>query len=236
MTDPTLLAEPARSPETVALPLGTLDYAVTATGVLVTAPHGTHDANTATLAVAVARRLGSGYVVARGFSPGPRVNVNRPTEGAGLACDREPSTERARQAYAEYRRLVALASGGTVLRLYVEVHGNSRRETSGQVEVATKGLGVTEAEAVRAAYPAILGRVRAAWPSYVALRLLIEPVDRLYWTASGNKRLGTMASAAVPRAIHLEIPRAARDEALLPATALLVAALIEHVPRHRGGP
>jgi len=226
-----LLALPAASQHTQTSPLGSFEWHVTANGILVTAPHGTFDRNTAPIAVEAARRLKAGYVVARGFHPGVRINVNRPTEGSGLACTQERSTERAREVYLEYERLVALASAGAPLRLYVEVHGNSRAETSGNVEIATKGVSAKEAAEVKAAYPEILTMVRMEWPSYPALQLLIEPVDRLYWIASCVKQIGTMAHDRIARALHFEFPVAAREAAMVPATALLVARIVEQVVR-----
>ncbi|HYB43458.1 MAG TPA: hypothetical protein VEL75_16885 [Candidatus Methylomirabilis sp.] len=194
-----------------------------------TAPHGTFDRGTAALALAVARRLDAGYVIARGFDPGVRINVNRPTEGAGLSCDRETVTARAQQVYDEYRRLVELAAGAAPLRLYVEIHGNARAETVGQIEVATKGIALAEAERVKAAYPALLARARGETASYPALALLVEPADQLRWTASCDKRLGVMASGAIRRALHVELPRAARDDALSAVTAGVLAGLVAEI-------
>lgn len=72
---------------------GEFEYLAAANGVLITAPHGTYDINTAPLAIAVAGRLGAGYIVFRGSTAaGARINVNRPTEGAGRSCPNEPHT------------------------------------------------------------------------------------------------------------------------------------------------
>jgi hypothetical protein len=223
----TLLATPAASQQTLALPLGSFEWELVADGILISAPHGTFDRNTAVIAVDTAKRLKSGYVVARGFNPGVRINVNRPTEGASLPCAQERQTTRAQEVYAEYDRLVTLAASGAPLRLYVEVHGNSRKETSGNLEVATKGISATESAGVKSAYPAILSTVKAEWPAYPALQLLIEPIDRLYWTASCGKRIGTLAGNRVPRALHFEFPIAAREDPLVPAAGRLVAKVVE---------
>ncbi|MBI2367037.1 MAG: hypothetical protein HYV01_18855 [Deltaproteobacteria bacterium] len=179
-----LLAVPAVSQQKQTLALGNFEWEVATNGILVTAPHGTFDRNTAAIAVETVKHLKAGYVVARGFNPGVRINVSRPTEGSGLTCNREQQTVRAHEVYLEYDRLVALASGVRPQRLYIEVHGNGRAETSGNVEIATKGISADEAAEVKAAFPAVLNIVRMEWPSYPALQLLIEPVDRLYWTAS----------------------------------------------------
>jgi hypothetical protein len=226
-----LLTLPAASQHTRTLPLGSFQWEITTNGILVTAPHGTFDRNTDAIAVQAAARLKAGYVVARGFHAGARINVNRPTEGSGLPCGQERATERAREVYLEYERLVLLASGGAPLRVYAEVHGNSRAETSGQVEIATKGVSEKEAAEVKTAYAGILSMVRTQWPSYPVLHLLIEPVDRLYWTASCAKRIGTMAQESIARALHFEFPAAAREATMVPASAMLVATIVEQVVR-----
>ncbi len=126
-------------------------------------------------------------------------------------------------------RLVVLASGSSPLRLYVEVHGNSRAATREHIEVATKGVYLADASGAKTAYPRILDLVRAEWPSYPGLRLLIEPADRLTLTASCDKRLGMLSDPTITRALHFELPAAARQESFLPATARLVARLVDEL-------
>ncbi len=93
---------------------GEFEYLAAPGGVLIAAPHGTYDVNTAPLAIAVAGRLGAGYVVFRGSTgAGAWINVNRPTEGAGRSCPNEPHTDRARATYETYVRLVRAAAGVT---------------------------------------------------------------------------------------------------------------------------
>ncbi len=210
-------------------PFGTFEYIATTNGILVAAPHGLADRNTARLAPLVAARLGAGYVLAKETTPGLRINVNRPTEGEGLACDKEVATDPARELFEAYARVVQAASGSTPLRLYVEIHGNLRPAARDTVQVAAKGIALEEAQGIRAAYPAILARVRAEWPGYPGLTLLIEPADHLLLSASCNKRLGILASPMILRALHFEFPASARDDALLPASAALAAMVIERL-------
>ncbi|OFX35319.1 MAG: hypothetical protein A2Z07_13140 [Armatimonadetes bacterium RBG_16_67_12] len=94
-------------------------------GVLIAAPHGTYDRNTAAIAITTARRLGAGYVVFRGIPSGARINVNRPTEGAGRRCPDETPTERARSVYDTYVMMVRAAAGPNPLSFHVEIHGHA---------------------------------------------------------------------------------------------------------------
>jgi hypothetical protein len=221
------LVAPVIAQERLAHELGEFEFLPTSTGVLITAPHGTYDVNTAPLAIEAARRLGAGYIVARRFTVDrTRVNVNRPTEGAGLACAQERHTARAKEVYGLYTRLVSSAAVGRPLRLYVEIHGNSDPRTAQQIEIATTGISLGEARSVRDAYPPMLVRTREQVPAYPELALLVEPLDRVFFTASCAKSVGIFGTDLVPRVVHFELPRSARERETLEATALLIAEIV----------
>lgn len=82
-----IVALPAGSQERIPHALGEFERKPTANGILLAAPHGTHDICTPEILYRAARELGSGYLIARRFqSDKRRLNVNRPTEGAHLPC------------------------------------------------------------------------------------------------------------------------------------------------------
>jgi hypothetical protein len=224
------LAGAASAQERVGHDLGEFELLSTPTGVLIAAPHGTYDANTAPLAVEAARRLGAGYVIARGFTVGgTRINVNRPTEGAGVDCAREPPTARAKELYDIYAGLVSTAAGGRPLELYVEIHGNSNPRAAQQVEVATVGISPVQARKASEAYAAMRLRARDQASGYPELGLLIEPHDRVFFTASCAKKLGILAHRLVPRSVHFELPRSARERDRLGGTATLVVDVVRQL-------
>ena len=222
--------EPATSQERVVHALGSFEYVATPDGVLIAAPHGTFDVYTDTLAIAAARQLGAGYVVARQFSLNKvRINVNRPTEGASLSCSQESRTARAQDVYGTYARLVTNAASGNPLRLYVEIHGNSNQRTAQQLEVATVGITVAQSKRVKDGYAAMLGRAKERASAYPELTLLVEPLDRIYYTASCAKKIGIFATDIAPRGVHFEFPRAAREGDALQGSASLVADIIRQL-------
>lgn len=224
----------AAAQERVGLEHGEFEYVVTTTGVLIAAPHGTFDINTDALAIGVARKLGSGYLVFRGnTAAGLRINVNRPTEGAGRACANEDRTERARIVYETYVRLIRTAAGGASLAWYVELHGNADPRTADRIEVASKGISAADAADVKRRYPAILAAVQRESPPFPALELWVEPADRILFTASCTKTLGILSVDAFARALHFEFPRPARHPDLLNAAASLTAALLQGLPGRR---
>lgn len=187
-------------------------------GVVVAAPHGTSDIRTGEIAAEIARRTGFGLVVATGFQvepdtpahPGRRFQVNRPTEGVPARPPaEETATEAARQVYETYRRRVEETAGGP-LALYVEIHGNNRRESAGNIEIATVGIDAEYAARLRTLLELIRDAYLRGQPKAPRLAVLIEPADRVFYAASATKRLGAMRLA--PRALHIELPKAARTE------------------------
>jgi len=210
--------------------LGEFESRASSNGVLVTAPHGTFDANSGPIAIEAARLAGAGHVVASRFVVDKvRINVNRPTEGAFQGCAQEARTERAKDVYEAYSARVASAAGGKPLRLYVEVHGNSNPKTAQNIEVATIGIDAAEARAVRDAYPEMLARVRAAVPGFPELALAIEPVDRITYTARCAKEFGLFTREFAQRGVHFEFPRSAREFDAARGAAMLVADVVRRL-------
>lgn len=206
-------------------------------GMVVAAPHGTYDIRTDILAKNVARMLGAGYVIALGFSPTvSRVNVNRPTEGAGRVCERERHTQRAREVYDHYVGLIEKSSGGKPLRLYVELHGHTSLPFSNRLEIATVGISWEEARRVKERFPAFLAQAKAAYPAYPELDLRMEPVDKVFFGAGCNKKIGYLSTGRMARALHMEIPRSARVPEALEATAVLVNAIARAVMNNSDPP
>ncbi len=200
------------------VPQGTISTRPGHAGYVVAAPHGTSDPYTAEMATELARRTGFGLVVATGFTlepdsaerPGRRYQVNRPTEGVpGRPPDEEIETVAARHAYAEYERRVR-ETAQAPLRLYVEIHGNGRRESAGRLEIATVGIGADEAWRLRTLLELIRDARARAHADAPRLGVLIEPIDALRYTASGAKQAGILRLP--PRALHIEIPRTARTD------------------------
>lgn len=229
-----LLALPgtANSQTRVDHALGEFESVATTNGLLIAAPHGSFDINTDAIAKEVARQLGAGYVVARNFAPDKvRLNVNRPTEGASLACAEEQRSERAGEVYAIYSRLVATAASAKPLRLFVEIHGNSLARSAQRVEVATVGISAAQAQRVRGGYQAMHSRALENSSAYPELTLLIEPLDQMFFTASCARSIGIFATEFGRPAVHIEFPRAARESRNVQGSASLAADMVRSIMR-----
>jgi len=187
-------------------------------GVVVAAPHGTSDLGTGDIAADVARRTGFGLIVASGFNvepdtperPGRRYQVNRPVEGVpGRPPTEEVDTAGARSVYEAYERGVREVSQGP-LRFYAEIHGNNRREATERIEIATVGVDSEQAVKLRTLLELIRDAHLRARPPAMRLEIRVEPADSVFYTASGAKGAGILRLPQ--RALHIELPRAARRE------------------------
>jgi hypothetical protein len=207
-----------QAPPAVALLHGDIAARAGRPGFVVAAPHGTSDAGTAGIAEAIAERTGFGLVVATGFSSGRdirgragrRYHVNRPSEGvAGRPFSTETPSAEARHVYDWYVRRVGDIAQGPLL-FYVEIHGNSRPQTAGRIEIATVGVDRELALRLRTLAEMIRDAHARARPEVVRLDILVEPADPVVYTASGAKRDGILTLPL--QALHVELPAAARAE------------------------
>jgi hypothetical protein len=187
-------------------------------GFVVAAPHGSSDTHTGEMAAALARRTGFGLVIASGFTlepdsaerPGRRYQVNRPTEGVpGRPPSEEVQTEAARLIYTEFERRV-LETAQAPLAFYTEIHGNGHRDTVGRIEIATVGVDRDDAWRLRTLLELIRDARLRSHPDAPRLAVLVEPLDTLRYTASAAKQSGILRLPS--RALHIEIPKTARNE------------------------
>lgn len=199
-------------------PRGTITGQAGRRGIVVAAPHGTSDVETGNIATEVARRTGFGVIVATGFQvepdtrerPGRRYQVNRPLEGVpGRPPAEEVATEGARQVYELYERRVREIARGP-LGFYAEIHGNNRRESAGRIEIATVGIDREYAFRLRTLLELVRDAHLRGRTGVPRLEVLVEPADRLRYTASGAKGCGILCLPE--RALHIELPKAARAE------------------------
>ncbi len=204
-------------------------------GLVIAAPHGTSDVRTDTIAVELARRTGFGVVIATGFSiepdtrdnAGRRYQVNRPMEGVpGRPPSEETVTDCAREVYGAYEQRVRDVAQGPV-RFLAEIHGNNHRDAAGRIEIATVGVDRELALRLRVLLEVIRDAHLRGKSEAPRLDVLVEPADTLRYTASGAKRCGILK---VPeRALHIELPKAARADWRDVYTAILADFLVQAV-------
>lgn len=181
-------------------------------GLVIGAPHGGTDDGTDRISRELAERTGFGLVLATGFSntdsPRRRFHVNRPTEGIpGQPPSSEVYTEEAQVVYEAYVQRVREAAQGPI-RLFVELHGNARKESAGRIEIATVGVDRQQAWQLRTLFELIRDAHLRVWPEAPRLQVLMEPLDRLHLNASAAKQTGILRLPQ--QTLHIELPRAAR--------------------------
>ena len=209
-------------------------------GFVVAAPHGSSDLRTGEIAAEVARRTGFGLVVASGFelerdtpeAPGRRFQVNRPFEGRP---SRPPSddiaTEPARRVYDAYERRVREIAQGS-LRFYTEIHGNNRPESADRIEIATVGVDREYAQRLRALAELVRDAHLRGKSRVPRLTIAVEPADPVFYGASGAKRDGILKLPE--RALHIELPKAARLDHREVYTAIVADFVAQAVSLPRG--
>jgi hypothetical protein len=209
-------------------------------GFVVAAPHGSSDVRTGEIAAAVARRTGFGLVVASGFElerdtrdrPSRRYQVNRPFEGTpSRPPSEDTSSEAARRVYAAYERRVRETAQGP-LRFYAEIHGNDRLESAGRIEIATVGVDREYAQRLRALAELVRDAHLRGQTRVPRLEVVIEPADPVFYGASGAKRDGILKLPE--RALHIELPKAARVEHGQLYTAIVADFVAQAVSLPRG--
>lgn len=202
-------------------------------GFVIAAPHGTSDVRTDTIAAELARRTGFGVVIATGLaieadtgeSAGRRYQVNRPMEGMpGRPPSEEVVTDRARAVYGAYEQQVREVAQGP-LRFLAEIHGNNHRDAAGRIEIATVGVDRELAFRLRTLLELIRDAHLRANREAPRLEVLVEPADTLRYAASGAKRSGILRLPE--RALHIELPKAARAEWREVYTAILADFLVQ---------
>jgi hypothetical protein len=175
-------------------------------GVVLGAPHGSADVRTDAITRDVAHELGLPAVIAHGFTKQVtgdlRINVNRPTEGAGLAVDQEGWSSRAEQVYQEYKRNLLESAGGD-LDVLVEFHCTADHLTGGAINVGTKGLTAEQARHLKEIYRRALEHA-AAGTNVRRVEMLIQPVDSVPMGSGAAKKMGTPTLARI--AMEIEMP------------------------------
>jgi hypothetical protein len=130
------------------------------------------------------------------------LNVNRPTERVGVSPNNELHSTRAAKIYARYLNAWQKL-GGASAKVYLEVHGNSRKRSAGYLDVATVGWSRAELLALKQ----ILSEGLES-NGLGELKVLVEGVDQIYFRARSTKRWGILGQ--VSKGVHLEFPRRVR--------------------------
>lgn len=202
-------------------------------GLVIAAPHGTSDVRTGDIAADLAQRTGFGVVIATGFSiepdtwarAGRRYQVNRPMEGVpGRPPSEEAATERAQEIYQAYEQRVREVAQGP-LQFLAEIHGNNHRDAAGRIEIATVGVDRELASHLRTLLVLARDAHLRAHVETRSLDVVVEPADTLRYAASGAKRVGILRLPE--RALHIELPKAARTEWCEVYTSVLADFLLQ---------
>ncbi len=202
------------NPENLHIGYGRLEWDSANNDLTIVAPHGGYDFNTENIVREMAERYPANYVLAIGFRHKDGINVNRPTE----ALSDELHSERAARVYGVFRDCVDQYPQ----RLYVEIHGYNEDSDTKGIQIATVNVDADTARFIRNHLQQNLP------PELAAMEVLIQPLDRIHYSAGWNKRIGMM-SHCDNVCIHIELPRPFRKDERMDETAALLASLIQEL-------
>jgi len=109
---------------------------------------------------------------------------------------------------AAYERRVRETARGP-LAFYVEIQGESRADAADRIEIATVGVDAEQAQKLRILLELVRDAHLRARASGLRLAVRVEPADPVFFAASA-KRAGILRLPQ--RALHIELPRVARQE------------------------
>ena len=168
---------------------------------MVAAPHGSYDRHTGKIVTKICETLLWDCIIANGFNlSGARLNVNRPTEGAGIKSSSERYTQHADLVYKEYKKSIITITGGKP-RLYIEVHGSNNEG----IEVATNDVPHEHAIKLKAI-------MNEEWKkiSDSEIPIKVQKIDRIKKVNTAVKRFGVVADLSMS-ALFFELSRDLRD-------------------------
>lgn len=200
-------------------------------GIVIGAPHGSFDNQTAEFAQQLGYRTSIAVVAAKGFSPteagGWRINVNRPTEKLypHSGPEQERATDRAREVYQCFRDAVFKAAAGP-LDLYIDVHQNGQDDN---IDVATVGISPDEAALIKTAYTEIRQRLLRGRADMLVVNMAIEPIDKVTFRARVAKEQGILRRPK--KSLHFEMPahRVFHDAPMRQAYTEIIGELIHRI-------
>ena len=214
--------------------LGTLMVQNQESNFIITAPHGTNDYKTDEVAAGLCENLGWDCVIAKDYRrPGQRINVNRPTEGAGLAADNENHSEQARIVFETFIGKINEINPPEHRLLYVEIHGNSRPQSVRNIEIALVNFSAKQARKLKEVFNENLKSSEVLDLSaydLLPLRVLVEGIDSITFRATGSKKFGSLGviGKTKTKVIHIELPKVLRAEKLNATIRYLTQSLSDY--------
>jgi hypothetical protein len=193
-------------------------------GVIIGAPHGSTEPDSAQYAKLISERTGAGFLIASGFAS-KRLAVTQPlvrTTPSAVASD-DPL--RRGSIYREFKTLLQQTANGNV-KLYIGVRAPAQESAMNQIEVATSGFTYEQLAALKESFIRI--RDGALDGSSIAkISIAVDPLDKISWRVSGAKHHGVLMMAE--RGINLRLPRVSSTAAAQSAYTRILSSWISEI-------
>jgi len=186
---------------------------------MITAPHGDFDEKTGEIVWQFCQEIHWDCLIVEGFRKvDVPINVNRPTEGVKRA--ETLFTQRAAVVYAKYLKKIRKINKS--LRLYVEIHGNSKKSVKNRIEIATSGISYEQAQRIEKILKDALEEA-----GFGKITVKIDVLDEIYYKAPHTRNFGVMSF--INPALHFEFPYSMRTRHRKKTQKFLKKALMEVV-------
>ncbi|MCX7834594.1 MAG: hypothetical protein N2450_00825 [bacterium] len=196
------------------------------TQVVLAAPHSPSESKVHILVREVAKLLNCGFVIAFGFRDskskyfptpiGRFIHVNRPYEVLLNEKNRKVSvkTQRAEMAYQQYIQNLQLASKSELpIPFLVEIHGAKNRIPN-YIQIAQNGFKMVQIEKIK---EIAVEEAKNLLPK--TIEVIVEQNDvNLFFRAKQAKKHGSMHPSISKQSLHIEIPKALREDQTIQAT------------------
>jgi hypothetical protein len=171
-------------------------------GVIIGAPHGVTEPDSANYAKLISQQTGAGFLIASGFGS-KRLPVTQPLirwtpSPAGATNPLERGS-----IYREFKTLLRQAANGNV-KLYVGVRSRIGISAADRIEVATSGFTFDQLAILKKSFVRIRDGALAG-SSIPRIAIAIDPLEKISWRVSGVKHHGVLMLAE--RGLNLRLPQ-----------------------------
>jgi hypothetical protein len=172
-------------------------------GVVIAAPHGGTEPETAVLAKRISERIGAGLVLAYGFKS-QRISVAQPLARArARATVRRSSAEKRSSVFPELKQLLRDLTDGEV-DLYVELRTGAVSEGVGDIQVASSGFSFEETKEISRLYGRACERLGGG-KQFQRPSLSLDTDEGMGGDTWGIRHHGAMMIAE--KALRVQIPK-----------------------------
>ncbi|HEY7316137.1 MAG TPA: hypothetical protein VIE89_01080 [Candidatus Binatia bacterium] len=193
-------------------------------GVIIGAPHGVTEPDSAIYAKSISQQTGAGFLIASGFAS-KRLPVTQPLVRWTPSPAGTANPLKRGNVYREFNALLRQAANGNV-KLYVGVRSRVEASAADRIEVATSGFTFEQLAILKKSFVRIRDSALAG-SSIPKIAIAIDPLEKISWRVSGVKHHGVLMFAE--RGLNLRLPQGLSTGAAESSYAKIIATWVAEV-------